>query len=97
MSVTTEYEVNTTLATIAINQLQQINEQLTSHIKEALFTQEEAAAYTKLIEHIFGIAAGAIIASHRSQKEITRLNQLMDEMDTTITWNTAKLINQHTT
>lgn len=44
MSVVTNYEANSKLAEIAITQLQQMNEQLISHIREALFTPEEAAA-----------------------------------------------------
>lgn len=90
MSVTSEYELNVILAESCTHHLQIIKDTLTHRITEGLLRAEESAAQTRLADTLFSTAAGAIIASHRNRRKIAQLNSLKDEIDTIITWNTAK-------
>lgn len=84
-----EYAINENVIRISQQQLVQINENLTQWIKNGLFTTEEAAAYTKVVNSIFNLAAGAAVENN-IQTEMRIIASMRDEIDTILYWNVGR-------
>lgn len=87
MSAITEFGTNEVLIYICKQQLEELQKKLRQQLRGGLFTPAEANAYTKLVDSIYALAAGAAVGCRRSQAETNKLVHIKDELDTLITWN----------
>lgn len=89
MSEATEHIRNQALIRKCKEELQRFSATLMEEIKKGSISPPDAAAYNKIAESIFYLAAGAAVATRASRTQIAELAAIKDEVDTIISWNTA--------